>query len=435
MRQTLFTIPYDFGGVPLFGAGVLLALWLIASLVLLVRLVRQHGWGGEVWGYLPVLAIVSVALLYLPRLFPGGMPIRGYGVMMLLGAVVGVALAVHRGRQMGISDDVILSLAYWMFLAGIVGARLFHVIEYWDLSYRQETWFATFLEVINIPRGGLVVYGSLIGALSAFLVFARKHCLPALALADLIAPSMAFGLALGRIGCLLNGCCFGGTCEQAWAVQFPAGSPPYMRDMAKGRLPSEVVFLDRDDDRDGGKGGGVEVKGVTAGSPAAAAGLAKGQRVVGVGDQRIFSAADAYRALADQAVSGAPLQIVVNAGPMTAGSTTSDQVIALAGLPIPLTSQKVHPTQIYSAINALLIGSFLWLYYPFRRRDGEVIGWMLTIYPVTRFLLESIRKDEVAMFGTGFKISQLVSFAILAGVIGLWCYVLSRPRGLAWQQS
>jgi phosphatidylglycerol:prolipoprotein diacylglycerol transferase len=60
---------------------------------------------------------------------------------------------------------------------------------------------------------------------------------------------------------------------------------------------------------------------------------------------------------------------------------------------------------------------------------------MLTIYPVTRFLLEIIRTDEVAMFGTRFSISQLVSFAILAGVIGLWRYVLSRPRGLAWQES
>ena len=97
MRQTLFTIPYEIGGVPLFGAGWLLALWIVVSLVLFGQLVRRQGWTGDTWAYLPVLAIVALAILFLPKMFPGGMPIRGYGVMMLLGAVIGVALAVYRG--------------------------------------------------------------------------------------------------------------------------------------------------------------------------------------------------------------------------------------------------------------------------------------------------------------------------------------------------
>ena len=77
-------------------------------------------------------------------------------------------------------------------------------------------------------KEGLVVYGSLIGASVAFLLFCRRYQLPALPLGDLVAPSLALGLALGRLGCLLNGCCFGGPCEHAWAVTFPADSPPYL---------------------------------------------------------------------------------------------------------------------------------------------------------------------------------------------------------------
>jgi phosphatidylglycerol:prolipoprotein diacylglycerol transferase len=71
-------------------------------------------------------------------------------------------------------------------------------------------------------------------------------------------------------------------------------------------------------------------------------------------------------------------------------------------------------------------------YYPFRRRDGEVIALLLTLYPVSRFLLEYIRKDEGGQFGTNLTISQNVSLLMLAGVAVLWYYILRRPRGTAW---
>ena len=418
MQQTLFTIPIELGGVPLFGVGILLALWAAVSLVLLVRLVRRQGWNADTLGYLPVLAIGAAALLFLPRMFPGGLPIRGYGVMMLLGAGSGLALAVHRGRQMGIGAEVIFSLAFWMFLCGIVGARLFHVVEYWETSYYWKTsdhldsWHDTALAIVNVPQGGLVVYGALIGALVAFLLFAHRHALPALAVADLIAPSMALGLALGRIGCLLNGCCYGGECQQSWAVHFPPGSPPYMRDIFDRRLASDVMFADGFRDE-------VEVFAVAPNSNAEAAGLRVGQQVIQVGQQVIYSAADAYRALAAQAAAGEPLRMTVENG----------QEIVLSRLPIPPQSRPTHPTQIYSAVNALLLFWFLWQVYPFRRRDGEVIALLLTIYPVTRFLLEIIRTDEVPVFGTGLSISQNVSVVILVAVVSLWWYVWRQPRG------
>jgi phosphatidylglycerol:prolipoprotein diacylglycerol transferase len=74
----------------------------------------------------------------------------------------------------------------------------------------------------------------------------------------------------------------------------------------------------------------------------------------------------------------------------------------------------------------------LWAYFPFRRRDGEVIALLLTIHPITRFLLEIIRTDEPAVFGTGLSISQNISVLLLATGIGLWWYLSRQPRGVVW---
>jgi phosphatidylglycerol:prolipoprotein diacylglycerol transferase len=136
MCTELFRIPYVWGGVPMFGVGVLLAVWAVASAIGLGLLVRRQGWSAEVWSLVPVVAILGAAILFLPRLFPDGLPIRGYGVMVLLGAVSGVVLAIYRARQVGLHPDVIMSLAFWLFVCGILGARLFYVIEYWEEMFQ-----------------------------------------------------------------------------------------------------------------------------------------------------------------------------------------------------------------------------------------------------------------------------------------------------------
>jgi phosphatidylglycerol:prolipoprotein diacylglycerol transferase len=92
----------------------------------------------------------------------------------------------------------------------------------------------------------------------------------------------------------------------------------------------------------------------------------------------------------------------------------------------------VHPAQVYSAIDAGLLAWFLWAYYPFRRRDGEVIALLLTIHPISRFMLEIIRTDEPAVWGTGLSISQNISILIFVVAVGLWIYLLREPRRVAW---
>ncbi|MEM1304834.1 MAG: prolipoprotein diacylglyceryl transferase family protein, partial [Planctomycetota bacterium] len=96
-------------------------------------------------------------------------------------------------------------------------------------------------------------------------------------------------------------------------------------------------------------------------------------------------------------------------------------------------SLPVHPTQVYSAVNAGLLGWFLWSYYPHRRRDGEVIGLGLTIYPVSRFLIEAIRVDESAVLQTGLTISQNVSVLIFVAMAFYWAWIVRAPRGRAFR--
>ena len=99
---------------------------------------------------------------------------------------------------------------------------------------------------------------------------------------------------------------------------------------------------------------------------------------------------------------------------------------------LPPRSLPVSPTQIYASINGAVIFLFLFAYYPFRKRDGEVIAILLTIYPVTRFLLEMVRDDESGVFGTWMTISQVASLLLVALAVGLWVYVLRRRPDTAF---
>jgi phosphatidylglycerol:prolipoprotein diacylglycerol transferase len=89
----------------------------------------------------------------------------------------------------------------------------------------------------------------------------------------------------------------------------------------------------------------------------------------------------------------------------------------------------VHPTQVYSAIDAGLMAWLLWAFYPYRRRDGAVLALMITLHPISRFLLEYIRVDESPVFGTGLSISQNLSLGLLAVAAGMWIWLLQKPPG------
>ena len=414
MCSDLLLIPYRWGGVPIFGFGVLLAVWAVVGVGGLALTIRRHGWSAEVWGLVPLLVFTGAAIVGLPKIFPSGMPIRGYGVMVLLGAVAGIALAQYRARRAGLDHELILSLALWLFIGGVIGARLFYVIEYWNDRIRAESVLQTLGRMLDFPDGGLVIYGALFGASAGALIFLRRERLPVLAMADLAAPSFAIGLAFGRIGCLLSGCCYGGPSTLPWAVTFPPASPPYQDQIVHGELSGFSFGAD--------ESGRPVVRRVDDGSAAAAAGLSPGDTVTHVNSAPAHSVAETEDLLYQVFIAREPLKLQLSTG----------QTVVLPAATPPARSQPVHPTQIYSAINAGLLAWFLWAAYPLRRRDGEVFALMLTIYPVSRFLLEMIRIDEVAVFGTGLSISQNISVAVLVAVIGLWLYLAKQPRGVLW---
>jgi phosphatidylglycerol:prolipoprotein diacylglycerol transferase len=177
---------------------------------------------------LPLAVVAALLLWVLPALDDGiGVPIRGYGIMLLVAAAAGTWLSVIRGRRMGFDADTILALGTEVFLWGLVGARLFYVLEYHEQFFGAGTSLGESLaRIVNIAGGGLVVFGSLPTAALAAWRFATRRKLPLARIADCVVPGMLLGLAIGRVGCFLNGCCFGGPCELPWAVRFPEGTAP-----------------------------------------------------------------------------------------------------------------------------------------------------------------------------------------------------------------
>lgn len=248
MLSTLFHIPTRLtvgsASLPLFGFGLMLAVWAVGGAFAVWRSLGRRGWRDTAQALAAPLALAGALVAFiLPALDDGqGVPVRGYGVMLLVAAASGTWLAVVRGRRVGIDADTILALATEVFLWGLVGARLFYVIEY------REQFFApgkplveSLRDVVNIAAGGLVVFGSLPTAAWAAWRFARRRGLDILQLADCVVPGMLVGLAIGRVGCFLNGCCYGGPCDLPWAVSFPAGTEVAAKYPAPAGGPSVPV--------------------------------------------------------------------------------------------------------------------------------------------------------------------------------------------------
>lgn len=420
MLQTFFYIPERIGGMPVFGVGLLLALWAVGSAILLGWFFWREGLSSkEAWGYVPLLALLGGLIwLVLPTISePGlGLPIRGYGVMLLLGVVAGAALAAWRGARAGIDPNLIVNLVFWGFVPGLIGARLFYVIEYWH-DFQKPTVLATLGEILRINQGGLVVYGSFFGGMLGFIAYLWKYKLPALTMFDLIAPGMLLGVTLGRIGCFLNGCCYGSECDLPWAVRFPAGSPPHIDQVEKGQaFLYGMRFQDQPEDP-------PRIAEVEAGSAAAGERLAAGMEISAVNGRPVFTVHDVRRALLTAARQGSELRVATR---------TSARMFRWSIAGVVLHSEPVHPTQLYSSIDALVICLFLLAIEPFCHCRGMLLALMMTIYPIDRFLMEMIRTDEPGILGTGLTIGQIVSLMIFLSAALLWGYLwIKRPgKGL-----
>jgi phosphatidylglycerol:prolipoprotein diacylglycerol transferase len=148
----------------------------------------------------------------------GSWPIRSYGIALAVAFVAGILLGRRRARAAGLDPDLIIDLAFYVIIASIAGARATYAVVHWEY-FRHDL-----VGILRLWDGGLAQYGGIVaGVVAGLVVFARRGVSPWRG-ADVLAPSVALGVAIGRLGCFLNGCCFGKPCDLPWAVTFPTGS-------------------------------------------------------------------------------------------------------------------------------------------------------------------------------------------------------------------
>lgn len=251
MRQTLIYIllkrPFAWAerdlqtGIPGFGST-----WIIAAAALVwlaILFIRHRGLVGEAkqtalyWGGL-LLASVFV----LPAIGPTRLPIFGYGMMVLIGFLSGMGLSRIRARRVGLDPEIINDMSMWLLLSGVAGGRLAYLGQYWRQIYaRCQTIPDYLLATVNLSEGGLVLIGALVFGAVGFFAFCQSRKVGPMLLADVVIPGVFVGVGFGRIGCLLNGCCFGDPCSLPWAIQFPKGSVPWLELVQRGVLGADAA--------------------------------------------------------------------------------------------------------------------------------------------------------------------------------------------------
>jgi phosphatidylglycerol:prolipoprotein diacylglycerol transferase len=254
-----------------------------------------------------------------------GIRLHSFSLTMLLACFGALALTAWRARRERLDPESVYGLSTWLLTGGIIGARAMYLKQHPEALHG-------FGDLFKIWQGGIVFYGCILGGLIGSLIYWARHPFPFRPMADAVAPALAWGIALGRVGCFLNGCCYGSVTDHRLAIEFPAGSPAWLRHVETGLIPSFAPH-----------------------------------------------------------------------------------------------SLAVHPTQLYAALDGLLLLALLTAYFPLRRRDGEVMALLMITYPVTRFLNECLRGDEGAIFA-GLSAAQLISVGLfLAGLVTCG-YLARQPR-------
>ncbi len=151
----------------------------------------------------------------------GPVILYSYGFMMALGFVGAAFVAAREFGRRGLEPGLVYDLALVAAVGGIVGARLAFVANNWMLFAVRPG------EIFAIWQGGLVWYGGFIGGGLAMLAVVRWRGLPPWTVADVSAPALAAGAAIGRLGCFLNGCCGGIATRMPWGVRFPTDVVPH----------------------------------------------------------------------------------------------------------------------------------------------------------------------------------------------------------------
>lgn len=305
------------------------------------------------------------------------LPLPTYGLMMVTGFLAAVLVMRRLSRDISPNPQFITNTSLYALIAGVIGARLFYVVHYFD-SFRTNL-----LSVFALWHGGLEFLGGVILAIAVLLFYLLWHKLSIRRYFDILAIGLMLGLAFGRIGCFLKGDCFGKPTKAVLAVRFPYGSDVYhsqIRPNPKRNRP--VPHLQLPD----------EFFGYYDSEGKAYYGLKQYEDLTQ--EQKEMVTKGKYRCL------------------------------------------PVHPTQLYSSANALFLCFILYLFWrraqratkindrkKFFARPGCTFSLMFVLYGVTRFLIEFLRDDNPFEYGfwavyKGGTVSQNISiYMVILGVI------------------
>ncbi|MHC4561767.1 MAG: prolipoprotein diacylglyceryl transferase [Planctomycetota bacterium] len=307
-------------------------------------------------------------------------PIRifGYGLMLVFGFILGVSIARWRARRAGEDPDVITNSAVVALVAGVLGARLAYVVENWSQFANAPNLLGAMLDITS---GGLIYYGGLVLATVSVIAYFRIKRLPIRRYVDFLAVGVMVGLAFGRGGCLLNGCCWGGACSEHWplATRFPMISKPLItlgggeNPYKNSRGPSPAFHAQLEDAR---VRLGAELGRQPTGKELAAA--------MALPTDGPAAPETLFESVGPASDSGARWRLK---SPSRFSADEATLVSMSRSLPL-------RPAQLLGLVNALVIAGVLSIFYRMRRREGEVFAWLLVLYPITRFMLEMIRADN-----------------------------------------
>jgi phosphatidylglycerol:prolipoprotein diacylglycerol transferase len=418
---------------------------------------------------------------------PTGVPIASFGVMLFLAFTVGTYWGVRRGGAAGLSATQIQDLFLWIVLGGLTGARLLYMYQFSN-QFPDQSPLALVGAFFQIWRGGLVFYGSAFGGVAAYGFFywfvLRRLRVNTWVLADAVAPVLAMGLAVGRLGCYLNCCCWGQVAVEEVApvplggAHFPL-LPAHCRDqlVRDEYLQTSTGFALYARERGPGADPRARVLVVEPGSPAAEAGLMAGDRIVRVNGQPNGVVVEVTGERADevaaafargrgevtpandkkpttvyfaeyenyaQALEEVPPRGVTYAPTDALGELARDwprgrnelaltvrrdaETVELP--PFVPRSVGLYPTQLYETVSTTLLMLFLLAYYPFRRHDGQLMVLLMVGYAVHRFVNESLRVEPT--YALGLTLSQWVSVGIFAAGVGIEAY-LWRTKASRWK--
>ncbi len=177
-----------------------------------------------------------------PVLFKlGWFEVHSFGVMLLISFLIGINLAVKRAKLAKVNHDTVVDLSIILIIAGLLGARGMYVV------FHMGEFQGRMLDIINpfqsdgtIGIAGLTVLGGVILSILSSILFLRYKKTPILPVLNVIAPSVALGFAITRVGCFMHGCCFGTPLEATWSVTFPIISPASVIYLGEAIHPAQL---------------------------------------------------------------------------------------------------------------------------------------------------------------------------------------------------